>query len=147
MMLNKKNAKTAKKQAVTTHGLTLLKRSTTEYPSSPDQAKLEAFRNTNAKRDYWVEFNCPEFTCMCPITGQPDFGCITIRYIPGKLCLESKALKLYLFSFRNCGIFHEETVNRILDDLVRTIKPRKAIVTGKFNARGGISIAVEATHP
>jgi 7-cyano-7-deazaguanine reductase len=141
------NLKIAKKKADVSRGLTLLRRSTTWFADSPEQATLEAFQNTNGKRDYWVEFNCPEFTCICPITGQPDFGSITIRYIPAKLCLESKSLKLYLFSFRNCGIFHEETVNRILDDVVKTIKPRKAVVTGRFNARGGISIAVEATHP
>lgn len=147
MNLNTKIAKTGKKKADVSRGLTLLKRSATRFPDSPDKVKLEAFRNANGKRDYWIEFNCPEFTSICPITGQPDFGSITIRYIPSKLCLESKSLKLYLFSFRNCGIFHEETVNRILDDLVKTIKPRKAVVTGRFNARGGISIVVEATHP
>jgi 7-cyano-7-deazaguanine reductase len=142
-----KIAKAAKKKADVSRGLTLLKRSAIRFPDSPDKAKLEAFRNTNGNRDYWIEFDCPEFTSICPITGQPDFGSITIRYIPARLCLESKSLKLYLFSFRNCGVFHEEAVNRILDDLVRTVKPRKAVVTGRFNARGGISIAVEATHP
>ena len=127
--------------------LTLLKRSSTKFPDSPDKARLEAFQNTSHKRDYWIELDCPEFTSLCPVTGQPDFGHITIRYIPDRLCLESKSLKLYLFSFRNYGTFHEEVVNRILDDLVRTVKPRKAVVTGRFNARGGISINVEAAHP
>jgi len=130
-----------------TSNLTLLKRSVTKCPDSPDDAKLEAFQNANSKRDYWIEFDCPEFTSLCPVTGQPDFGHITIRYIPNKLCLESKSLKLYLFSFRNFGTFHEEVVNRILDDLVRIVKPRNAIVTGKFNPRGGIAITVEAAYP
>jgi len=129
------------------NGLTLLKRSVQNYPDSPDKARLEAFENTHKKRDYWITFNCPEFTALCPITGQPDFGRITIQYIPGKLCLESKSLKLYLFSFRNHGAFHEEVVNRILDDLVKAIKPKKALVQGEFNTRGGISITVEASHP
>jgi 7-cyano-7-deazaguanine reductase len=127
-------------------GLTLLKRNHREYPGSPDKAKLETFTNENSKRDYWVQFDCPEFTSICPITGQPDFGRITIRYIPGKLCLESKSLKLYMFSFRNHGTFHEAVVNRILDDIVRCIKPRRMIVKGEFNARGGIAINVEAEY-
>ena len=128
-------------------GLTLLNRSAQAYPDSPDKAKLEAFENAYPKRDYWVHFDCPEFTCLCPITGQPDFAHITIRYIPNKLCLESKALKLYLFSFRNHGTFHEEVVNRILDDVVKAIKPRQAEVKGVFNPRGGIGITIEAEYP
>jgi 7-cyano-7-deazaguanine reductase len=129
------------------NGLTLLKRSVQNYPDSPDMAKLEAFTNAYRKRNYWIHFNCPEFTALCPITGQPDFGRITVSYIPNNLCLESKSLKLYIFSFRNHGTFHEEAVNRILDDIVRTIKPRKAIVKGEFNARGGIALTVEAAFP
>jgi 7-cyano-7-deazaguanine reductase len=128
------------------NGLTLLKRSVQNYPDSPEKAQLEAFKNVYQGRNYWVHFNCPEFTALCPITGQPDFGKIIISYIPNKLCLESKSLKLYLLAFRNCGTFHEEAVNRILDDLVKTIKPRKAIVKGEFNTRGGISITVEASY-
>lgn len=128
-------------------GLTLLKRSVSKYPDSPDKARLEAFKNAYLDRDYWVQFDCPEFTSLCPVTSQPDFGRITIRYIPDKLCLESKSLKLYLFSFRNHGTFHEEAVNRILDDIVKIIKPRKIIVKGEFNPRGGISITVEAGMP
>lgn len=127
--------------------LTLLKQSKSKYPCSPNKARLEAFKNTYHKRDYWINFDCPEFTSLCPVTNQPDFGHITIRYVPNKLCLESKSLKLYLFSFRNHGTFHEEAVNRVLDDIVKTIKPRKAIVKGEFNPRGGISITVEATYP
>lgn len=130
-----------------TSGLTLLKRSVLKYPDSPDKARLEAFGNTNRKRNYWIELDCPEFTSLCPVTGQPDFGHINIRYIADKLCIESKSLKIYLVSFRNHPTFHEEVVNRILDDLVKAIKPRKAVVVGRFNPRGGISITVEATHP
>ena len=128
-------------------GLSLLGQSKTEYPTSPDEAKLEAFENRYTDRDYWVEFDCPEFTALCPMTGQPDFGHITIRYIPDAWCIESKSLKLYLFSFRDHGTFHEEVVNRILDDLVKTAAPRRAIVKGTFNPRGGIAITAEATYP
>jgi 7-cyano-7-deazaguanine reductase len=127
--------------------LTLLGHSTTRYPDSPDKAKLEAFPNRYSKRDYLVRFDCPEFTSRCPITDQPDFGKIAIEYVPGELCLESKALKLYLFSFRNHNTFHEEVVNRILDDIVKAIKPRKIKVSGTFNPRGGISIYAEAQWP
>lgn len=131
----------------TRDGLTLLGQSKTDYPTSPDQATLEAFENRYADRDYWVEFDCPEFTALCPMTSQPDFGHITIRYIPDTLCVESKSLKLYLFAFRNHGTFHEEVVNRILDDLVASIHPRRAIVKGVFNPRGGIAISAEASYP
>jgi len=124
--------------------LTLLGHSTTRYPDSPDKAKLEAFPNAYAKRDYVVSFDCPEFTSRCPITDQPDFGHIKIEYVPNKSCLESKALKLYLYSFRNHNTFHEEVVNRILDDIVKAIKPRRIKVTGTFNPRGGIAICAEA---
>ena len=126
--------------------LTLLGSSRTEVPESPDRTVLEAFENSHPQRDYWIQLNCPEFTSMCPITGQPDFGAITIRYIPDKLCVESKSLKLYLFAYRNHGAFHEAVTNRILDDLVDAIHPRQAVVKGTFNARGGISIEVEACH-
>lgn len=126
--------------------LTILQNNDKKFPASPDRAKLEAFENTHPERDYWIEFDCPEFTSICPVTGQPDFGSIYIEYVPDKLCLESKSLKLYLFSFRNHGAFHEEVVNRILDDIVKAIKPREAVVYGEFNPRGGISINVEASH-
>ena len=128
-------------------GLTLLGRSTTRYPDSPDKARLESFRNAYPGRDYTVRFTCPEFTSRCPITDQPDFGEITIDYVPDTLCLDSKALKLYLFSFRNHNTFHEEAVNRILDDIVKAFKPRGARVLGTFNPRGGISITVDASWP
>lgn len=127
-------------------GLTLLKRSVTKYPDSPDRARLEAFGNSYRDRDFWVEFDCPEFTSLCPVTGQPDFGHLTVRYIPDKLCVESKSLKIYLFTFRNYGTFHEEVVNRVLDDVVKAIKPRQALVRGVFRPRGGIAISVEASY-
>lgn len=128
-----------------TNKLTLLGKGKTEYPDSPDKATLEAFENAHPDRDYWITLDCPEFTALCPITGQPDFGHLTIRYIPDTQCLESKSLKLYLFSFRNHGAFHEAVVNRIMDDIVKAIHPRKINVTGKFNARGGIAITVDAS--
>lgn len=126
--------------------LTLLEKNEHHYPDHPDRATLEAFANRYRDRDYWIEFDCPEFTALCPITGQPDFGHITIRYVPDRLCLESKSLKLYLFAFRNHGTFHEEVVNRIRDDVIRAIKPRKLEVRGVFNPRGGISIRVEVCY-
>jgi 7-cyano-7-deazaguanine reductase len=105
-----------------------------------DKSVLESFDNKHPDRDYWVKFNCPEFTSLCPITGQPDFAGIYISYIPDKKMLESKSLKLYLFSFRNHGAFHEDCVNIILDDLLELLKPRYIEVAGKFLPRGGISI-------
>jgi 7-cyano-7-deazaguanine reductase len=125
-------------------GLTLLGQNDRNFPARPEDAMLEAFANSHCGRDYWVTFACPEFTSLCPITGQPDFGTITIRYVPNRLCLESKSLKLYLFAFRNEGVFHEAVVNRILDDIKKAIGPRQLTVSGEFRARGGISIAVEA---
>ena len=126
--------------------LTLLSQNERDYPTTPDEATLEAFENTHPNRDYWITFDCPEFTSLCPITNQPDFGHIEIRYIPGKRCVESKSLKLYLFAFRNHGAFHEAVTNRILDDVVACVQPRRAVVTGTFNARGGIAITVVAEH-
>ncbi len=128
-------------------GLSLLGKSKTNFPDSPDKAVLESFPNPKPGRPYWITLDCPEFTALCPITGQPDFGHLTIAYIPNKRCVESKALKLYLFSFRNHGAFHEAVTNRILDDLVKAIRPRKARVTGVFNRRGGIAITVVAETP
>ena len=135
------------RQTRTDTALTLLGQGQTRYPETPDEARLEAFPNPNPDRAYWVTFDCPEFTALCPITGQPDFGHLTIRYCPDQLCLESKSLKLYLFAFRNHGTFHEAAVNRILDDLVRAIRPRQMCIQGAFKARGGIAITVEASHP
>ncbi|MDD5482772.1 MAG: preQ(1) synthase [Kiritimatiellae bacterium] len=128
-------------------GITILRRSIQRYPGNPAEAKLEVFPNPRPDRDYWIHFECPEFTSLCPITGQPDFALITIDYIPAKLCLESKSLKLYLFSYRNTGVFHEDATNRILDDIVKTCRPRRLTVNGRFNSRGGIAITVRVEHP
>jgi 7-cyano-7-deazaguanine reductase len=127
-------------------GLTILSRCQTVYPDSPDRAMLETFANKFPNRDYVVEFDCPEFTSMCPVTGQPDFAKIRITYIPDSACIESKSLKLYLFSFRNVGMFHEEITNRILEDLIKACQPRWARVRGIMNPRGGISIDVIAEY-
>lgn len=126
--------------------LTILRDSERKYPESPDEARPETFENRYSGRDYWVTFECPEFTSLCPVTNQPDFGHIRIRYIPDKLCIESKSLKLYLFSFRNHNTFHEEAVNRILDDVVAACAPREAVVEGEFNPRGGIRINVKVCY-
>ena len=107
---------------------------------------LEAFENQHPERDYWVQFNCPEFTALCPITGQPDFAEIKIMYIPDKKMVESKSLKLYMFSFRNHGDFHEDVINIILNDLVKLMDPRYIEVLGLFLPRGGISIYPYANY-
>ncbi|MBP5413260.1 MAG: NADPH-dependent 7-cyano-7-deazaguanine reductase QueF [Bacteroidales bacterium] len=101
---------------------------------------LETFENQHQDRDYWVQFNCDEFTTLCPITGQPDFAKIKILYIPDKRMVESKSLKLYLFSFRNQGNFHEDCINLIINDLIKSLQPRYIEVIGLFVPRGGISI-------
>ena len=126
--------------------LTLLRRSRTRIPARPDRAKLESFPNRYPTRDYTVEFDCPEFTSLCPVTGQPDFARILITYVPDGKCIESKSLKLYLGSFRNTGMFHEEITNRILEDLVAACEPRWMRVKGTMNPRGGIAIAVTAQY-
>jgi 7-cyano-7-deazaguanine reductase len=110
----------------------------TVYPQSPDEAKLEVFKNTAG--DILIPFMCNEFTSLCPKTGQPDFAKMEILYVPDELCVESKALKLYLFSFRNHGDFHEDVTNRIMQDLIRELNPKFIRVFGDFNVRGGISI-------
>ncbi len=101
---------------------------------------LERFTNKHQENDYFIKFNCPEFTSLCPITGQPDFATIYISYIPDLYCVESKSLKLYLFSFRNHGDFHEDCVNIIMKDLIKLLNPRYIEVWGKFLPRGGLSI-------
>ncbi|PKN07678.1 MAG: NADPH-dependent 7-cyano-7-deazaguanine reductase QueF [Deltaproteobacteria bacterium HGW-Deltaproteobacteria-7] len=108
--------------------------------------KLETFPN-HARRDYTVTLSTDEFTCVCPMTGQPDFAKITIQYIPGKKIVESKSLKLYLWSFRNEGVFHEHVTNIILDDLVAVLKPVWCKVSAQFAVRGGIAICVDAEYP
>jgi len=108
--------------------------------------ELETFPNPEPDREYEIRFTCPEFTCLCPRTGQPDFAKITISYTPGDSCVELKSLKLYLWSYRDEGHFHEAVTNQILDDLVAAVKPRRMRVTGRFNVRGGIRTVVVAEH-
>jgi 7-cyano-7-deazaguanine reductase len=107
---------------------------------------LEVFENPRPGRDYAIQLVFPEFTSVCPITGQPDFATITIDYVPDKLCVEMKSLKLYFFAYRNRGAFYEAVVNAVLDDLVAVVKPRSMTVTGKFNPRGGMTGVITATH-
>jgi 7-cyano-7-deazaguanine reductase len=114
-------------------------------PNKPSK-QLETFLNPQPARDYEISFECPEFTCLCPMTGQPDFATLRIRYVPDRLCVELKSLKLYLWSFRNEGHFHEAVTNRILDDLVRALRPRRMTVMGDFYVRGGIHTVVTASH-
>ncbi len=112
----------------------------TRYPTDYAPEVLETFKNLHPYRDYFVKMNCPEFTSLCPVTGQPDFATIYISYIPDEHMVESKSLKLYLFSFRNHGDFHENCVNLIMNDLIKIMDPRYIQVWGKFTPRGGISI-------
>ena len=107
---------------------------------------LDAFANPKAQRDFQIELIFPEFTSVCPVTGQPDFATITVRYVPDRLCVEMKSLKLYYFSYRNKGIFYESVVNTILDDLVAVLKPRRMTVAGAFAVRGGTAGTVTAEY-
>ena len=117
-----------------------------QIPDNYAPEVLEAFENLHPERDYWVQFNCPEFTSLCPITGQPDFAEIRILYIPDRRMVESKSLKLYLFSFRNHGDFHEDCVNIIMNDMIKLMDPRYIEVVGLFVPRGGISIYPYANY-
>jgi 7-cyano-7-deazaguanine reductase len=108
---------------------------------------LETFPNRNKKRDFWITLDCPEFTSLCPVTGQPDFASIEIRYIADELCVETKSLKFYLASFRSTPSFGEDVVNRILDDLVTVLKPRSMEIEAQFAPRGGISLRVDVEYP
>lgn len=108
------------------------------------QQNIELFPNPKPDRDYQIDFTCPEFTCLCPKTGQPDFATIKISYIPDQMCIELKSLKLYLWSYRNQGAFHEAVINHILDDLVSAVQPRSMEVIGDFYIRGGIHTVVTA---
>lgn len=121
-------------------GITLLGNQKTKYPDDYAPQVLETFVNKHQGNDYFVKFNCPEFTSLCPITGQPDFATIYISYIPDIKMVESKSLKLYLYSFRNHGDFHEDCVNIIMKDLIKLMDPKYIEVWGKFTPRGGISI-------
>src|SRR6478752_4779221 len=114
-------------------------------PSKPSKT-LETFKNAHPDRDYTIEFDCPEFTCLCPLTGQPDFARFIIRYTPDQTCVELKSLKLYLWSYRDEGAFHEAVTNRIANDLIAAIDPRFIEVEGDFYVRGGISTKVKVTH-
>ncbi len=107
---------------------------------------LDTFPNPRPRRDYEIQFIFPEFTSMCPVTGQPDFATITVTYVPDKLCVEMKSLKLYYLAYRNKGIFFEAVVNTILDDLVEALRPRKMTVVGDFAVRGGTKGIVKASH-
>lgn len=114
-------------------------------PSQPSKS-LETFPNPKPERDFEIRFNCPEFTCVCPKTGQPDFATIRINYVPDQTCVELKSLKLYLWSYRDEGAFHEAVTNRILDDLVAATQPRKMTVEGDFWVRGGIGTVIVASY-
>ena len=121
-------------------GVTLLGNQKTKYPQDYAPEMLETFINKHKDHDYFVKFNCPEFTSLCPMTGQPDFATIYISYVPDVKMVESKSLKLYLFSFRNHGDFHEDCVNIIMKDLIQLMEPKYIEEWGKFTPRGGISI-------
>jgi len=114
-------------------------------PRRPSRA-LVTFPNPRPARDYVIRHECPEYTAVCPVTGQPDFGTIVVHYTPDRLCVELKSLKLYLWSFRDEGHFFEQATNQILDDLVRAVKPRRMAVIGRFNVRGGIGTTVVARY-
>lgn len=114
-------------------------------PSQPSR-DLQSFPNPRPGREYEIQFSCPEFTCVCPMTGQPDFARIDISYVPDQLCVELKSLKLYLWSFREQGAFHEAVTNQILDDMVAILSPLRMTVVGDFNVRGGIHTVVTVTY-
>jgi len=114
-------------------------------PSRPSK-RLQTFVNPAPGRDYRIHMDIPEFTCLCPLTGQPDFAVLSLEYIPERLCVELKSLKLYVWSFRDEGAFHEAVTNRICDDLVKALRPRYLRLTAKFNVRGGIATSIVAEH-
>lgn len=116
----------------------------TSAAKQPSPDSLETFPNPNSGRDYTIRIRIPEFTCLCPKTGQPDFACLHLEYVPDALCVELKSLKLYVWSFRDVGAFHEAVTNRILDDLVACLAPRFASLTAEFNVRGGLYTTVSA---
>ena len=116
-------------------------------PQRPEDATLETFPNRTPQRDYWIHLDYPEFSSVCPVTGQPDTARLRIAYVPGDQCLETKSLKYYLASWRNTPLFNEDVVNRILDDVVAACAPKTAIVRGEFSARGGIRLTCQASAP
>lgn len=127
--------------------ITLLGRSESRLPTAPDASILETFPNRSPQRRYVIHLDYPEFSSLCPVTGQPDSARLEIAYVPDDRCIETKSLKFYLASFRNTAAFNEEIVNRILDDVVTACTPREAMVRGAFSPRGGISLTAEAHHP
>lgn len=136
----------AQQTAPETAGLTKLGAKTPFAYDAPEASILEAFPNRHAGRDYVVTFEHPEFTSLCPMTGQPDFGTIRVRYVPGERCVESKSFKLYMGAFRNHGAFMESLTNTIADDLVSVLSPRRMTVEGIFNVRGGTHISVRVEY-
>jgi len=114
--------------------------------SRPSGKALQTFRNSTPGRDFRIHVEIPEFTCLCPITGQPDFALLALDYVPDRVCVELKSLKLYIWSFRDQGTFHEAVTNRILDDLVRAIRPRYMRLIARFNVRGGLFTTIVAEH-
>lgn len=132
---------------MTPDDLTLLGHSENRLPASPEEAKLETFPNCRPGRRFWITLDCPEFSSLCPVTGQPDTAHMVIRYVPDESCVETKSLKFYLASFRNLPAFNEEVVNRILDDLVAAMHPKEIHIEGKFGSRGGIQLTCSASHP
>ncbi|CAN5864925.1 preQ(1) synthase [soil metagenome] len=132
---------------MTPNDLSLLGRSEHKLPASPDEATLETFPNRTPGRNYRITLNCPEFSSLCPVTGQPDCAHVEIVYVPNELCIETKSLKFYLASYRNHPLFNEAIVNRILDDIVKACAPKQLTVRGEFGARGGIQLTCEARFP
>ena len=145
-MAAKKSTTPKKAQSPETKGLTKLGAPTSYRFDNPGPDLLEAFPNKHPERDYAVTFEHPEFPSLCPMTGQPDFATITVRYVPGEKCVESKSFKLYMCAFRNHGSFMESITNTIADDLVHVLSPRRLTVTGAFNVRGGTSITIRVEH-
>ena len=129
------------------NGVGMLGRSEHRLPGSPDEARLECFPNRNAGAGYWIHLDCPEFSSLCPVTGQPDTARIAICYRPAGLCIETKSLKFYLAAYRNHAAFNEEIVNRILADLWAACEPAEMVVRGTFGSRGGIRLTCQAARP
>ncbi len=143
---SKKKNPSSKREKASAPALKLLGNSAAGFPNEPMPTILETFPNRSPHRDYWIQMDCAEFTSVCPVTGQPDFANLTICYIPDEECIETKSLKFYLASYRNSRSFNEEIVNQILEHLVMTCQPRCMEVQGRFGARGGISLTVDAEY-
>jgi 7-cyano-7-deazaguanine reductase len=127
--------------------LTMLGRSENRLPTSPADATLETFQNKHPQRDYWIHLDSHEFTSLCPVTGQPDMARIQVRYVPNEKCVETKSYKFYLASYRNQPSFNEDIVNRILNDLLEALAPRRIAVRGTFSPRGGVQLSCQACFP